>query len=159
MKTHAGTKLALSSVAANLVDHHICAVLLLNTRLLRCLLLTVCALAFVHFHVIVATLFSLLFLIFALGVFNVDLLAAGLRLGILVVGGACSIFSTCHCCILAFYRGSIALLLFVLFLLDAVLVAICVKIGLGLLRRELCWCRLLGIPNIVSCVAEEDDGG
>jgi hypothetical protein len=126
------------------VDHNVRAVLLC-TRLGH-LAFAVGALTFVHFHVVVSTLFTLLFFIFTLGVFNVDLLAAGLGLCILIVCGSSSVFTTSHGSVIALYRSGLGLLLFILFLLDAVLVAVCVEVGLGLLGWELWWGRLLGIP-------------
>jgi hypothetical protein len=115
---------------------------------LRHLLLSTCALGIVHLHIVLATLltFALLLFVLTLGVLDVDLLAASLRLGVLVNGRSGSVFGASHGGILAFHGSSLGLLFLFLFLLDAVLITICVEVGLGLLRREFWRSRFLGIP-------------
>jgi hypothetical protein len=119
-----------------------------DARVLRHLLLSTCALGIVHLHIVLATLltFALLLFVLTLGVLDVDLLAASLRLGVLVNGRSGSVFSASHGGIFAFHRSSLGLVFFVLFLLDAVLITVCVEVGLGLLRRKLWRSRFLGIP-------------
>jgi hypothetical protein len=111
----------------------------------------------VHLHIFFGALLALLLLI-VFGVLDVNLLAAGLGLGIVVVGGAGGILSACHGGIFALSNDALAfdfllLLLFFLFL-DAVLVSVCVEVGLGLLGRKLWRCRLVGIPVTISGVQE-----
>jgi hypothetical protein len=118
-----------------------------DTRVLGHLLLSTGAFRIVHLHVVLATFLALTLLLFVLtlGVLDVDLLAASLGLSVLVDGGAGSVFGASHGSILAFHGSSLFFFL-ILFLLDAVLIAICVEVGLGLLWGELRRGRLLGIP-------------
>jgi len=108
--------------------------------------------SFIHLHVVTALLLTLLFLIrLALALlFQVDLLAARLRSGILVNGRSSGFVGASHLGIFTFGRSSTLSLSFDLFLLlllfQAVLVTVCGKVGLGLVRGELWWSRLLGIP-------------
>jgi hypothetical protein len=108
----------------------------------------------IHLHVLLGTLLALLLLI-VFGVFNINLFTAGFGLGVVVVGGAGGILSACHGGIFALSNNALAFdfLLFFLFL-DAVLVSVCVEVGLGLLRWELGRCRLVGIPVTISGVQE-----
>lgn len=145
------------------VDHNICAVLLLDAcRLLLGLLVTVgtTGLSLVHLHVIVPTFLAfaltLFLVILALRVLNIDLFATSLRLGVFVIGRACSILSTSHSSILAFNRGALGFLLLLFLFFDAVLVAVCVEVGLGLLRRELGRCRFVRIPVLISLAQWRD---
>jgi hypothetical protein len=119
-----------------------------DTRVLGHLLLSTGAFRIVHLHVILATFLALTLLLFVLtlGVLDVDLLAASLGLSVLVDGGAGSVFGASHGSILAFHGSSLFFFLLILFLLDAVLIAICGEVGLGLLWGELRRGRLLGIP-------------
>jgi hypothetical protein len=136
-----------------LVNHHIrTRLLLLRGTSSLCLgwLVTVgsACLALVHLHVIISALLAF-FLLIVFRVFNVNLLTASFGLGILVVGGACSILSACHGGILTLGSNTFALgllgLLFFLFL-NTILVSVCGEVGLWLLRGELRGCRLVGVP-------------
>jgi hypothetical protein len=123
-----------SRSAAELVHHHVCTVLLLHTSgLLLSWLVTgsICLIVF--------------------GVLDVNLLAAGFGLSVVVVSGASSVLSTCHGGVFALGSDALALnfLLFFLFL-DAVLVSVGVEVGLRLLRGELRRRRLVRIPVTIS---------
>jgi hypothetical protein len=124
-----------------------------STRLWH-LLVIAGAFGVIHLHVILSTLLALalFLLIVALGVFDVNLLATGIGFGVFFVRGSSSVFAAGHRSILALYRSGLGLLFFVVLLLNAVLVAVGVQIGLGLLGRELWWGRFLGIPSAVSSV-------
>jgi hypothetical protein len=145
----------LSRSFADLVHHHVCAGLQNSGLLLSWLVTGSIWVSLVHLHVLFGALLALLLLV-VFRVLDVNLLAAGFGLGVVVVGGAGGILSACHGGIFALSNDALAfdfLLLFFLFL-DAVLVSVCVEVGLGLLRRELGRCRLVGIPVTISGVQE-----
>lgn len=105
----------------------------------------------IHLHIVTTLLLELLlFLILAFTLF--DILAASLRGSIVVCSWASIVVCSGHGGIFAFSRSGTLDLLFLLFLLlfDAVLVTIRIEIGLGLIRGELGWSLLLGIPVTVS---------
>lgn len=136
---------------ARLVNHDIRAVLLLLhiARLLLSLLVTVgrARLAIVHLHIVLTALFLILLLAF--GVLDIDVLTA-IRLALIVFRGrACSLLATGHCGVFALDCSTLSLLVLFILFFDSVLVTVCVKIGLRLLRRVLRRCRLLRIPALV----------
>jgi hypothetical protein len=139
------------------MNHHVGVVLLNIPRLLGLLVaVRSTLLAFIHLHVVVATL--LLILILAFGVLDVNVLAA-IRVAILLFRGrTCSLLAASHCGVLALYSRALSFFLLFLLLFDSVLVAVGVQVSLGLLRRELRWGRLLRIPRLVSH-AQDADGG
>jgi hypothetical protein len=131
------------------VDHDI----LVLKRLLWVLLFT-SRLSLVHLHIVTSfltlalTLLFLLILTFTL--FNVDLLAAGFRHGIIIARRPGCVLATGHVLIFSWNGdstfGTFDFILFFLFL-GAILVAVCLGgIGFGLVGWELGGCRLLGIP-------------
>ena len=130
----------------HLVDHHVRVWL---SGLLGMSLVTICRSSIIHLHIITALFLGLLlFLLVVLAV--LDVLAASL----IVVGRASSVLGAAHSSILTLDRcGTLLFLVLFLFLFDAVLVAVCVEVGLGLVRGELGGSRLLRIPVIVSAVA------
>jgi hypothetical protein len=133
-----------------LMDHHIWVLL---GGLLGVTLVAVRRGSIVHLHIITALLLSLLiFLILAFTV--LDIFAAGLRGSIIVCNWESSFVCSGHGGIFTLNgSGALSLNLFFLFLLllfDAVLVPVRIEIGFGLIRGELGWGRLLGIPVKVS---------
>jgi hypothetical protein len=145
-----------SRSAAVLVHHNVCAVLLLDTSwLLLGWLVTGGSIwvSLVHLHVVVSAFLALaLLLLIVFRVLDVNLFAAGFGLSVVVIGGACSILSTCHGGIFALGSDTLAFnfLLLLLLFFDAVLVSVGVEVGLRLLRRELGRCRFVGIPVLIS---------
>lgn len=139
-----------------LVDHDIRALLLSSIGLGLGWLRTIGGgwLPLIHLHVLVAAfaLFALLLVVIALGVFDVDLFAARLRLGLVVVGGTSSVFGAAHGRIFSLDSSTFGLfsLLLLFLLLNTVLVAVCGQVGLGLLRREFRGRRLIRVPIRIS---------
>jgi hypothetical protein len=132
------------------VDHDICAVLRTPTLLLGLLAAVGSAcLAFIHLHVVVALVFLLVILTFR--VLNVNVFAASIRLGVVVDCRTSCVFAAVHGSVFATNGSTLDLfVVLVVLLLNAVLVAVCNKVGLGLLGGELCGSRLLGVPGAVS---------
>ena len=102
----------------------------------------------VHFHVLASFVFALfLIIVFFLAVLNVDLLTSRLRSSIVVGSGSGSVLTTRHLGVLALRSSSGSFSLFLLFLLfGAILVAVCYKVGFGLVRGELRRSTLFRIP-------------
>jgi hypothetical protein len=100
----------------------------------------------VHLHIVIAALLTLLLFLVVLAVFNIDLLAA---LFVIVCGGSSCVLRASHGGVFARCTvfGFDFLFLFLVLLVRSVLLAVCGKIGLWLLRRELRRCRLLRIPE------------
>lgn len=150
------TAAGLITEAEGLVNHDIRTVLLLDTTGLllgRLSAVGRAGLSLIHLHVIVSTLafLTLLLVIITLRILNVNLLTAGFRLGVLVVGRAGSVLGASHRGVFAFDSSTLSLLLLLFFLFYAILIAVCGKVGFRLLRRKLGWRRLVRVPILVRC--------
>ena len=122
-------------------------------RLLRRLVASLLSLGLIHLHIIISPFFTFgLFLIFFAFCLKINFLTASFRSSIIFSSRASSLLTARHVSILTLrdYTFSFNLILF-LFLVSAVLVAVCdAQVGLGLVGGELWWGRFLRIPYPVS---------